>query len=67
MDEMPASTTREGLADNLKPAWKQVPHETINNLISDMPERMQACVRERGGYIGNQTVSPLRLVFVERR
>ena len=60
MDEMPAATTREGLADNLKPAWKKVTHSTINNLSSGIPERMQACVRERGGYIGTQTVSPLQ-------
>ena len=63
MDEMPAATTREGLADNLKPAWKKVPHGTINNLINGIPECMQASVQERGGYMGNQTVSPLRLFF----
>ena len=63
MDEMPAATTREDLADNLKPAWKKVPHETINNLINGIPERMQASVQGKGGYVGNQTVSPLRLVF----
>ena len=53
MDEMPAATTREGLADNLKPAWKKVTHRTIDNLNSGTPERMQACVQEREGYIGN--------------
>ena len=63
MDEMPAAIIREGLADDQKPAWKKIPHETINNLIKGIPERMQASVQGRGGHIGNQTVSPLRLVF----
>ena len=52
MDEMPTATSRKGLTDNLKLALRKVPRETISNLISDMPQRMQACVRERGGYIG---------------
>ena len=52
MDEMPAANSRERLTDSLKLAWKKIPRETISNLISGMPDRMQACVRERGGYIG---------------
>ena len=52
MDEMPAATSREGLAGNLNLAWEKIPRETISNLFSGMPQRMQACVRERGGYIG---------------
>ena len=52
MDEMPAATSRDGLVDSLKLAWRKIPRETLDNLISGMPERMQACVKERGGYIG---------------
>ena len=50
---MSAATAREGLADNLESAWKRVPHETINNLINGLPERMQASVQGTGGYIKN--------------
>ncbi|XP_043231036.1 uncharacterized protein LOC122386167 [Amphibalanus amphitrite] len=52
MDEIPAATSRDGLVDSLKLAWRKIPRETLDNLISGMPERMQACVKERGGYIG---------------
>ena len=52
MNEIPAATSRDGLVDSLKLAWRKIPRETLNNLISGTPERMQACVKKRGGYIG---------------
>ena len=67
MDEMPAATTREGLADNLKPDWKKVPRETIDNLINGIPERLQASVQGRGGYIGNKPCHNSDLFLPQRR
>ena len=52
MDEIRAATSRDGLIDSLKLAWRQSPRETLDDLICGMPERMLACVKERGGYIG---------------
>ena len=51
LDEIPVASSRKGLADNLKLTWKQIPRETIKNLISNMLERVQVCVGEMDGCI----------------
>ena len=46
------ATNLKVLEKQLKLAWSQITPDILDNLVSSMPERVKACVKHNGGYIG---------------
>lgn len=51
INKMAPATSEGTLARNVRAAWSKISSETLDNLMSGMPDRMLACIREKGGYI----------------
>ena len=51
INKMAPATSEATLTRNVRAAWSKISSETLDNLTSSMPDRMLACVREKGGYI----------------
>ena len=49
--KMAPATSEKTLIRNVRTAWSQITSETLLNLVCGMPDRMRACLKERGGYI----------------
>ena len=52
VDGMEEATNQKVLEKQLKLAWSQITPDILDNLVSSMPERVKACVKHNGGYIG---------------
>ena len=40
----------QDLKDRLRQAWVEIPLETLQKLVEDMPRRIQACIAAKGWY-----------------
>ena len=52
VDGMEEATNLKVLEKQLKSEWSQITPDILDNLVSSMPERVKACVKHNGGYIG---------------
>ena len=49
LDVLP-TTTLSQLWDTLSDLWENIPTEIIENLVSSMPQRIEAVIKARGGH-----------------
>ena len=41
----------DGLTKPLKKSWRNIPLETLENLVNSMPDRVKAVVEAKGHYV----------------
>lgn len=46
----PAPVNHNQLVDAVNAEWENIPQDTIENLISSMPRRLNAVIQSRGGH-----------------
>ena len=51
VNKMTPATSEDTLTRNVRAAWSQISSQTLDNLMSGKPDRMRACMKEKGGYI----------------
>ena len=50
-DLLDPTTNEESLKNSLKKAWSEINEDTLDNLMSSMPNRVKLCIVDGGGYI----------------